>query len=501
MESFALAWVGRFWILGLQEMAADTSKTKPHSATTESGVRLDSDGVGWSLTAGVPLVVYFVLAWGGMPTQRAFITAVLAAMVVLWSFSLVDEFIPPLFGMVVVLFVGLVPPSVALSGFASPSLLSLVGVFTLSALITSCGLSRRLMLWLLLRLPDRPAWHRFALLAAGYLISPIMPSGNSRLALVLPMFRDMAKGGGLQPGGRAITGLITATFAGSMLFSPMMATSKSSNIAALALLPRQVQSEFGGLFWLVAAGVAAVGLTVLHLCADRLFFREDHSAPLPRKELEAQLAGLGSLGADEWAATACTLFFLGGAATVSWHHVQPSWLAGFVLMALLVTGVFKKQEFRQQIDWCMIFFLLGLDSVTRMMEHVGLDTELARAVGDLFGFVHGSFPVFILATFVTTLVVRMALPLTAGMVLSTIILLPVAAAEGIHPWLCVFLTALFSDIWFFRYQSSVYLQMVSSGEVGRVDESTFLRHNNVMNLARVVVAFLSIPWWRWLGLL
>jgi hypothetical protein len=172
-----------------------------------------------------------------------------------------------------------------------------------------------------------------------------------------------------------------------------------------------------------------------------------------------------------------------------------------VLVGLLVTGVLGKQGFRGQIDWPMIFFLLGLDSVTRVMKHVGLDTELARGMGDLYGFIDGRFPLFILASLLTTLVIRLVLPLTAGMIVSTIVLLPVAAAEGIHPWLCVFLTALFSDIWFFRYQSSVYLQAVSSGEIARIDEPAFLRYNHLMNLARVLVAYASIPWWHWLGLL
>jgi hypothetical protein len=32
------------------------------------------------------------------------------------------------------------------------------------------------------------------------------------------------------------------------------------------------------------------------------------------------------------------------------------------------------------------------------------------------------------------------------------------------------------------------------------DEPRFMAYNMQMNLARVAVAFLSIPWWRWLGL-
>ena len=53
--------------------------------------------IGWSLALVLPLLLYPLMLWIGTPIPGAFFTAVLGAMVVLWVFSLVDEFIPPLF--------------------------------------------------------------------------------------------------------------------------------------------------------------------------------------------------------------------------------------------------------------------------------------------------------------------------------------------------------------------------------------------------------------------
>jgi hypothetical protein len=58
-----------------------------------------------------------------------------------------------------------------------------------------------------------------------------------------------------------------------------------------------------------------------------------------------------------------------------------------------------------------------------------------------------------------------------------------------------------ATFFFFPYQSSVYLQAVSQGLGDTFDERRFMAYNSRMNVARVVVAFLSIPWWQWLGLL
>ena len=479
------------------ESFAVPSKPKKVTSSTTSKTEIS----GWIALLTVPPLLYFFCLHKDFTQQSAIFSAILAATVLMWVFTLVDEFIPPMVAVVATLFIGLAPPGVALAGFASSGLMILVGVFALSAAIGSSGLSYRFMLWLLYKLPDRPVWQQSAMLTGGYLLSPITPSGNSRLSLLLPLYKDMLEGLHLQKGGKGATALMAATFSGAMLFSPMLSTSKSSNITAVNFLPTQIQEQFLGLFWLVAALVAACGMTLMHLAATRWLFPSENPAPLPKERIATQLKLLGPMTGGERIALAGFIFFLAASCTVSWHHVPPAWIAGCVLIGLLVSGQLGKQAFRQELDWPMVFFLLGMDGITKIMEHLGLNTLLAEVVTGWFGFIGGHIELFILAALVTTLIIRLALPITSGMLVSVIILLPVAAAHGIHLWLCVFLTALFSDIWFVPYQSSQYTQVVSQGFTAHYDVPGFMRYNHLMNIARVVVAFLSIPYWKWLGIL
>ena len=250
----------------------------------------------------------------------------------------------------------------------------------------------------------------------------------------------------------------------------------------------------------MAALVAAVGMTLCHLAAVRWLFPSENPAPLPKERIRAQLEILGPMTSEERIALAGFAFFLVASASVSLHHVPPSWIAGIVLIVILVSGALGKKEFREQLDWPMVFFLLGMDGITRIMEHLELNAVLAKIMTAWFGFVGGNLWLFVLAALATTLLVRLALPITSGMLVSTIMLLPVAAAQGINPWICVFLTAIFSDIWFLPYQSSQYTQVVSQGFESHYDVPGFMKYNHLMNLARVVVVFMSIPYWKWLGL-
>jgi DASS family divalent anion:Na+ symporter len=456
--------------------------------------------IGWAGVSLVPAAIYFAGIAAGLATEAALFVAILSATVLMWLFSLADEFVPPLVAIAAVLMVGLVPSDVALAGFSSRTLTTLIGVYALAAVISASGLSYRFMLWLLIRLPDTPFWHQAALLLSGYILSPIMPSGNARLSLVLPFYRDMVDGLHLPAKSKGATALMAATFSGAMLFSPMLLTSKSANLTVFGMLPAQLQDQFQGLFWLVAAGVAALTVTLMHLLFTRLCFGRSVNSALPKQRLASQLALLGPVSKPEKAALAGFLFFLIGAGTTDWHQVSPAWLAAFLLAALLLSGLLSKKDFQQKIDWPIIFFLLSLDGLSRAITYLGLDTALARSAGNMFDFIGGQMVLFIPVALAVTLLLRLVLPITAGMVVAAVILLPIAQAQLINPWVVGFLTAMFSDIWFLPYQSSQYVQVAGSGARPYYDEAGFLRYNHLMNLSRVAAAYLSIPYWEWLGL-
>ena len=455
---------------------------------------------GWIAAIVLPAGIYFGCVSGGFTAQIALFAAILGMVVVMWLFAIVDEFIPPIIAIVATLFVGLAPPTVALGGFASPSLMTMIGVFALASTIASSGLSYRVMLWVLARLPDRPFWQQTSMLLGGMALSPIVPSGNSRLSILLPLYRDMADGLRLPPRSTALTALMAATLSGALLFSPMMATSKPSSIATLNLLSVQAQHEFSGLFWLVAAGVAMVGLVGFHFLFMRWLLPAENPNPLPKERIREQLQLLGPLGFAEWLALGSFVAFLAGTATVSLHHVQPSWIAGCVLVTLLVCGSLGKMDFRKQLDWPMVFFLLGIDGLVRIMSYLKVDALIAKVVSGHLGFIDGSIELFVLAALVITVALRIGLPIAASALISAVILIPVAEANHINPWICIFLAALFSDIWFFPYQSSVWMQAASKGQTEAIDRVQFTRYNQCMNAARVAVAFLSIPYWKWLEL-
>ena len=82
------------------------------------------------------LIIYyrelFGLDWGAGDFLGVFLAAV-----GMWIFRLYAEFIPSIFAILVVLILGLAPPSVALSGFTSSSFFMAMSVFGLGIVLVA----------------------------------------------------------------------------------------------------------------------------------------------------------------------------------------------------------------------------------------------------------------------------------------------------------------------------------------------------------------------------
>lgn len=457
--------------------------------------------IGWLILLIAPPTLFFTGQSMELSQQAAIFMAILSGVIVMWVFKLVAEFIPPVIAMVATCFIGLAPASVAMGGFSSPSLMTLLGVFGLACVLSQSGLSYRALIFLLMRIPDRPLWHQGTLLGGGFFLSALVPSASSRLALMFPMFKDMVDGLRLAPRAAAATVLLASTFAGATLLAPMMATGKSSNIAGINLLPPQMQEDFLGFYWLAGAAASAVFLIMMHLVIARFMFPEMDQLPLPKDRMKQQMVMLGPLSRQEKIAMWGLSFFLLGMTTASLHKVQPSWLAGCLLVGLLVSGGLSQKDFQRQLDWPMIFLSLGMDSIVRVMNYLGIGNLMADALRPAFSFVNANPYLFVCAAMGVTLLLRFVLLGSACMLTSIIILLPVATQYGFHPWAVVFLSALFTDVWFARYQNGGYQQAASQGLLSLVDEQRFRRYHLYLNLARMGAGFVAVPWLQWLGLL
>ncbi len=461
---------------------------------------------GWVLTLSLPLLILFsresIEQSIGLGPSGVIFAAIFSATVSMWVFSLLDDYIPGLFAVLAMLVSGLVPAPVILSGFASDGFMMAMSTLALSVVIVSSGLSYRGMLMLLKVLPNGQVWQNFGLFIIGMLLTPIIPTANGRTALVTSFLSDMVDSLRLATQGLAATRLAVMCFGGVSLLSAMVMTSKSVNFVVYGLLPAQDQAHFQWVGWLFSAVIALVVLTLIYTLGAMLWFRNREKAVIPKDLVASQLSLLGPISNRELAALAGLGFVVISIVTSSLHKVQPPWLVLTVLLALLCFGTLRKRELNQQVDWSFLLYLSGVTGIVSAFNYLGIANILGAALSPVGMLMQGNFDGFVLMLFVLVIAIRLAVPINATIVILAAVLMPLAELNGVNPWVIGFIILLFSEMWFLPYQCSYYLQLRAVNQSHAIyDEAGFLRFNAVMNFARLAAVYLSLPFWRSLGLL
>ena len=458
--------------------------------------------IGWLLAIVLPILTLQVGAHYGMDRSASMFLAIFSATVTMWVFSLVDDYVPGLFAVMAILISGLVPPIVVLSGFSSDGFLMAMSILGLSTVIVTSGLSYRAMLLMLRHLPNNRFWHNFGLTFAGLLLTPLVPSINGRVSLVTPFFSDMVQNLRFAHLGRAATQLCVSAFAGVSLLSAMFISSKTVNFAVFGLLPAQMQDQFQGFKWLVASTAALVVLLGAHAILTALLFRSEELSQLAKERITAQLELMGKLKQREWAALIGIGVFLIGMMTASLHRIQPPWLGLAVLYGLLLFGSLSKKELTEKIDWPFLLYLSGLTGLVGAFNYLGLDHQLAAALPGLGGYMRESFGLFVLLLFGIVFVIRLLVPISATIVILATLFMPLAEIYGVNPWVVGFVILILGEMWYLPYQCSYYLQLQAFNRENKLyDEKTFLYYNGAMNLVRLAAIYISIPFWKAMGLL
>ncbi|MEC4720699.1 SLC13 family permease [Noviherbaspirillum sp. CPCC 100848] len=483
-------------------LAGEKLERRSTPAAVKAAARNYIRPFGWLLCLILPLLI---LAFGdraGIGHDAVLFSAIFAPTVTMWVFSLVDDYIPGLFALMAILITGLVPPPVILSGFASDGFMMALSTLALGTVVVTSGLSYRVMLNLLLRLPNHQFWHGVGLFLTGTILTPIIPTANGRIALVSTFFVDMVESLRLTPQGAAATRLAITCFSGISLFSAMVITSKSVNFAVYGLLTPQGQDHFQWLTWLFTAIIAAAVMLLLNAGIAAIWFRNTELPQLSKAGVAEQLRLLGKMKNREWAAVIGVIFMVLGIITSSIHKVQPPWLGFAMLFGLLLCGTLYKKELKEKVDWTFLLYLSGVTGIVGAFSFLGLDQQLADALPGLGNYMRTNFGLFILMLFALISVIRLAVPINATVVIMAAIFMPIAEANGINAWVLGFVILIFSEGWFMPYQCSYYLQMQ---EINRgkplYDEKSFLRFNAVLNLARPAAVYASLPYWKMLGLM
>lgn len=376
----------------------------------------------------------------------------------------------------------------------------MLGVFAISAAISRTGLMYRLVLVVVGFFPTSYRWQSFALAFSGLLLTPVIPSSNGRAVLAGPLISNLSEILRFRRGSAGSIGMSMAALLGFGHMSFMFMNGTATCLLAFGLLPTEAAARvtWGSWFW------AALPLGLVFFTLSYLAVLVQYRPKLQRTSgsgiITAQLKALGPCDSHERITILIVVISLVGFMTQSWHHVNAAWVALASFFLLFSSGVLAEKSVRSDIDWNFLLSFGALVGFGGLISSSGLGTIMAGKIAPLLGPVEVCPYAFLITVSLGMYLLRFVLPLPAAQLVALLSVLPVVGIAGIDPFALCLVVLISGNPWFFPYQNSVYINLLEATE-GKVFDHHQTRMAAFAHVVAVQAAIIvSIPWWRFLGL-
>ncbi|HET9000150.1 MAG TPA: SLC13 family permease [bacterium] len=473
----------------------DAAINIPHPARS---VRWRAMGVVAALA--LPLALWSIPPVGGLTSKGWHVGVIVLGAGAAWLCQPVPDFVVAL-GMAAAWGItGLVPVSMAFSGFASPTWVLALGAVGLAAAMARSGLLFRLALLLLRFVPATHAGQICALLTGGVLTTPIVPMATARIATTGGLAQELAQGLGYSGRTQESAALAFAGLIGYASFSSVFLTGLATNFFVLGLLPPAERLHIDWLTWFREAAPVGIILYVGALVILLVLFRPQRAPTVSVEMLHRQAAVLGPLSRQERTTIAALAVLLIGLLVQPLLRVDTAWLGATALVVVLAGGVLDRTMFRREIEWGFLVLFGILVGSGEVFRSAGIDQWIAAR---LIPLVHAVGHPALLAPLLgaSVAVCRLVLPRVPANFLLSLALVPAAPHLGLAPWLVGFIVLTVGNTWLLPNLSDFYtlLRDATRGEMFTERDGVLV--GAALTLLVIVAIAASVPYWRATGLI
>lgn len=429
------------------------------------------------------------------------VSAILGWTAVNWYLALIPDYAVALTAALLTTSLGFAGPSETFGGFADPSWFLILGAFGLGAAIQRSGLLYRVALNLLRVLPPTYAGQATALALAGTLLTPCLPSVQSRVALAGLLSRELSEAMQFRRHSKGATGMAMSAFLGFAQMRFLFLNGSSYSLLAWGLLPMAIrkQASWAQWFW-VALPLGFVVLVVTHLITVFWLYREN-GASVSRTAIDRQLVILGRMSRKEKLTMWVTLAVVLGFVLQPLHHVDASWVALLGFLVLVITGILDKEMVLNKIDWQYMLFYGSLAGLVTLISKSKLSSLLAGIIVSHLGPVASSAPLFLIGLGLLTILLRLALQPGPAVILLGATFFPFASSLGFNPLTAAVVVVAASTTWLIPQLLSSYTTLHATTQGRCFDHRQVQRLAWIHSLILLGAIALSVPYWSYMGLL
>lgn len=365
------------------------------------------------------------------------------------------------------------------------------------------GLLRRIAFHVLKLFPQNYKGQVIALMAAGTVVEPLIPSIVGKVVIMAPLSVAVTKDLGFKKSSKGAAGLFNAMWISSGVIGHAFMNGSAVSFAILALLGDQA-GDFTWGKWLICASIWMIGTLVISYFGIMALYKPKGSEAKQYGSDFAKnmLIEMGPMSKEEKIASAILGFMLLGFITSSLHGIDVAVISGISLCAAMLLGLFTGKEIRSGIPWETIILNASVITLASALTSLHINDWLTRILAPVMGPLTGNIYIFIAAMCLIIYFLRtFIMSPTSTMTICYFIFASSAAAAGIHPWVLMFVMSCAGSLWTLPFQHNVYVACLGATNGETVEHWDVYKMSIVYMVICLITMELSIPLWQFMGLI
>ncbi|WP_371374216.1 SLC13 family permease [Sporomusa aerivorans] len=396
-----------------------------------------------------------------------------------------------------------VPFSVAFASFSTSTIWIIVGALGFGVAATRSGLLNRVALMTMSKFPLTFGGQVLALLSAGLVLTPFIPSGTAKAAVLAPFARSICENMGYESKSPGATGLFNALFVTTGLAYPIFLSGNFLCYAILGLLPKDVQAQMTWGTWFINALPWGLTMLVLSYFAIVTLYKPKESNSMNSGFIKDRLDKLGPMTKHEIITGVVLIIALILWMTERMHGIESAIVACVALIVLMAFGVFDRNAFRANIAWDAVVFIGALINVSGVFKTLKIDAWIGKVLAPyLSPLVSGNIFLFIILLCLIIYVVRVVLvSQLATAAILILVLTPFSIQAGINPWVTAFVIFVAVNVWYTFYQNASFLVAYYATGGDMVEHKHTVKMCVVYMAVSLLGLLISVPVWKMTGLI
>lgn len=457
--------------------------------------------VGAFLGILIALLTAFSQPPPGLSHQAMLALGIFLCSVVFWITEVFADYVTALLMCTAWAVFRVAPFSTVFAQFSSDSFWLLIGAFGLGVAVTKSGLLNRASLLIMLGFPASFRGQTAALITAGNIIGPLIPSVTAKCAIAAPFARGVSDKMGYERNSQGAAGLFGAMFMGFGVTGPAFLSSSFMCYTIKGLLPASVQAQLTWTTWAINALPWTIVMLVLGYIAIQLLYRPENETRVEAGYAKQQLEALGPMTRDEKIVLAVLLLCLSLWMTEKLHGILAANIALGAICILMGLGVFGRNEFKTLIPWDAAIFVGCIINIASVFPYLKIDRWIGQIAGPYLTPLVSNIWLYILIGAAAVYLVRFVIvSMVATFSIFTVIITPFAVTAGVNPFITGFVILASVNVFHMLYQNSTYL-------AGYYAAGNMVEHRQMIKLALAYMAIsilgllACIPIWSLTGLL